>query len=143
FYSINYDRLTEVTPHFKRSFSVGLSALPIKYNNNSTTVYSLPISFNTISRRYLELGIGLTPVVVAEKKYMYYNYAATGNTALYTEINNLFFLTPKIGFRYQEKDGGLFFRASFIVMVSLTGFQNPQYVRNITPWGGIAIGHTF
>jgi hypothetical protein len=47
------------------------------------------------------------------------------------------FLTPLVGYRYEEPDGGFLFRASFTPLVRMNDFED------VLPWGGLSFGYSF
>lgn len=137
-YSICYDRLFDIKEKKKNSFSIGLSYLQGVIYGNDLRIFALPFSRNTIYFKYLEIGLGLTPTLIADIKPAYQHGNVFGS---YTELNPMLFLTPKLGFRYQKNDGGFFFRAALTPMISL--ISNPFLNHRVYPWAGLSFGKTF
>ncbi len=137
FYSVGYDRIMHASPKKINSLSLGISYLPYNYNDHKTMAYSAALSLNTVYSRRLELGIGVTNMNIIEDTYTSYHKDNHSST----ERSTLFFLTPKIGFRYQRPTGGLFFRASLMAMVNV--FKGYYFYNRLYPWAGISVGHSF
>ncbi len=137
-YSICYDRLFDIKEKKKNSFSIGLSYLQGVIYEKDLRIFALPFSRNTIYFRYLEIGLGITPTLIAEIKPAYQHGSVVGS---YTELEPLLFLSPKLGFRYQKNDGGFFFRAALTPMFSL--ISNSFLYRSVYPWAGLSFGKTF
>jgi hypothetical protein len=111
--------------------------------------YGIPISYNWIfgkKSHHLEVGIGLTSLIVNPNSNMVSDF--------YT------YLTPKIGYRYQRPNGGLFLRATVTPMIDILNVRTYTFgnekSRNFSsfnnvvglgyavfPWPGLSIGYTF
>jgi len=149
-WSLNYDRLINTESTFMNSFSVGVVYVPESLQFGDGTYAGIPVSFNWLlgkKSHHLELGIGLTLLMV---KPYYYNFM----TSYYA------YLSPKISYRFQRPQGGLFFRASATAMVDLINVRIYKYQQGtfhhfstmndvvglgyaIFPWPGLSIGYTF
>lgn len=102
-YSFNYDNLIFSKNGFKMSARVGLSYyLPFTYNN--LTAVSAPVELNFFYGRKSNVEIGL------------------GCTSL---LSNGFYLTPmiRVGYRYQDPDGGIFIRAGILFVLLNNNFS--------------------
>jgi hypothetical protein len=134
-------------------------------------VVAVPVSYNFIfgqRNHHLELGLGFTPMIFKEigiNSSFYVQYQI-GNQTLENEkidnINLLFYLTPKIGYRLQKPDGGFFFRATLtppIAGINIWRYsstssysQSPSteyftsaafFGSRVYPWAGVSFGYTF
>jgi len=134
FYSIGYDHIYQTDAKLKKSFSIGLSVspLPTELVSVPAMMYCVPLSINAVRFRYFEYGIGITPSVLQR------TYTQFGSNSEY-QLSPMFFITPKMGFRYQKDNGGLFFRVSVIPMIHL----GTDYFNRITPWAGLSFGRSF
>ncbi|WP_199851582.1 hypothetical protein [Brumimicrobium mesophilum] len=148
-WSLNYDRLFNTEKRFMNSFTAGLVYVPQPIDFGDGIYYGIPVSYNWLlgkKSHHLELGIGLTSLLVnphSNKKSSFYAY-----------------LTPKIGYRFQRLQGGLFFRATLTPMIDILSVStsNLGNVKNRSfstlsnvaglgfaafPWPGLSIGYTF
>ena len=148
-YSINYDRLFNTEKRFMNSFTAGFVYAPESLGFGDGTYCGIPISYNWLlgkKSHHLELGIGLTSLVVNPNSNMVSDF--------YT------YLTPKIGYRFQRPNGGLFFRATATPMIDILNVSTYKFgnekSRNFSsfnnvvgigyaafPWPGMSIGYTF
>lgn len=151
-WSLDYDRLFNTEKRIINSFTVGLVYVPKSIQFGEGTYYGIPISYNWLfgkKNHHLELGIGLTSLVV-RKEY--------GDPVV--SLSSYTYLTPKIAYRYQRHQGGLFFKATATLMVDLLStttynFSGEAYrvfstMNNVAgldypvfPWPGLSIGYTF
>lgn len=148
-YSINYDRLFNTEKRFKNSFTAGFVYVPESMGFGDGMYCGIPISYNWLlgkKSHHLELGIGLTSLVVNPNSNMVSDF--------YT------YLTPKIGYRYQRPNGGLFLKATASPMIDILNVstyklgneksRNFSSFNNVVglgyaafPWPGLSIGYTF
>ena len=171
-YSLSYDRLFRINKKVRHSVSLGVEMLDIIYT--SPRGYSggwnyyliFPFSYNFIWGKksdHLELGIG--PSILVDREYEYWG-PAKDDGRLWLSFR--LFLSPKIGWRYQQKQGGFFFRTVFspiinfyyydapTVFVSTKQILEPAYsgffdsfwigretIGPILPLVGISVGYTF
>ncbi|MDP5010768.1 MAG: hypothetical protein NWQ47_06000 [Crocinitomicaceae bacterium] len=171
YYSINYDRIHLESSRSKTSFTLGACFLPV--TDFYTTAGSGSYNY-LLGRRnhYLELGIGLTgmQLVSGNVTSSYTTTNAQGEeitqSALGSSTNYFLFLTPKIGYRFQQLDGGFFGRFTLTPPVGLISYYGPFQAYNnpnfnsggeyillfqeaaffptiIFPWAGISFGYTF
>jgi hypothetical protein len=109
----------------------------------------IPVSYNWLlgkKSHHFELGIGLTSLLV--------NPNSNVGTDSYT------YMTPKIGYRFQRPNGGLFFRATVTPMIAILNVSSIKYnnetyrqfstLNNVAglgyaafPWPGLSMGYTF
>jgi hypothetical protein len=158
--SISFDRLLKLNKKIKRSVSTGLTLIPSK----ELFVIATPISYNYLigekSNHHLELGIGFTPMFMNDGNIS----VITGSEMHFRASQNMFFsfVTPKIGYRYQRSNGGLFFRLTFTPPIAginvygntkgqgnslsdsyVEGFRSAAFFGSyVFPWGGMSIGWT-
>lgn len=148
-YSLNYDRLFNTENRFKNSFTAGFVYVPESMGFGDGIYLGIPVSYNWLlgkKSHHFEMGIGLTSLLV--------NPNSNLGTDSYT------YLTPKIGYRFQRPNGGLFFRATVtpmiaILNVSTFNFGAEKYrqfssFKNVLglgyaafPWPGLSMGYTF
>lgn len=131
------------------SFTVGLVYVPQSIDFGDGIYYGVPVSYNWLlgkKSHHLELGIGLTSLLV--------NPHSNKNSSFYA------YLTPKIGYRFQRPQGGLFFRATLTPMIDILSVSTSNLgngknrsfstLSNVAglgfaafPWPGLSIGYTF
>lgn len=138
--SVSYDRLFRTDHKIKNSITCGLFVLPLK----GFFFISVPVSYNFIfgqKNHHLELGPGVNFLSESYGKPSY----------------NLLYFSPKVAYRFQKPNGGLFLRFSFVPV--MLGVQNYSSRRSIglyynsiiyNPdndglhwWFGLAVGATF
>jgi len=112
-FSVNYDRLFFQSSKLKCTYRFGggwyknTFATKTYYNATSTVTY-FPLEFNALvgkSKNFLEIGLGFTPSF-GERSSIYSNGKMLG----IQEYNFDFIIVPRIGYRFQPQNGGLFFR---------------------------------
>ena len=148
-WSLNYDRLFNTEKRIMNSYTAGIVYVPQSIQFGDGTYYGIPLSYNWLigkKSHHLELGVGLTSLLV--------NPNSSVKSDFYT------YLTPKIGYRFQRPQGGLFFKAtatpmidllsvntyksgsnksrSFSTLSNVVGLDYPAF-----PWPGLSIGYTF
>lgn len=131
-YSINYDHIVLGRPSWKLAGRIGAMYYREKLNyleNNYSQKVAVPVELSYLrgkENHYLELGLGITP--------WHENYKDFHES----QINQVDLLPyTRLGYRYQKRDGGIFFKAGLTPMVKLKNNQNQNF-----PWGGLAIGYT-
>lgn len=147
-YSLNYDRLFNVEKKVFNSFTVGMTYAPKKLEFGDGSYFGIPVSYNWLfgkKSHHLELGVGFTGMLVNS------SYGYNTNT-FYT------YLTPKIGYRFQRPQGGLFLKVTATPMIDLISFRKqeggPIRLNSVFsdvaglgyrafPWPGFSIGYTF
>ncbi len=170
--SINYDRLLVVNEKSTTSITIGFShwGYLMSTSENKVTSTGIPISFNYLygkNNHNLELGIGVTQMFT--KIEMDMTSILSPLTSLFSEeitqiksidqISTTYF-TPKIGYRYQQLNGGFCFRATLTPLIILRQIDNASANigndvsnfstssslitdRSVKPWFGISFGYTF
>lgn len=148
-YSINYDRLIETEKRFMHSATVGVVFVPQSMQFGDGTYVGMPFSYNWLlgkKSHHVEFGIGLTALFV--------------NPNSHTVSDFYTYLTPKLGYRFQRPNGGVFFRVTATPMIDLlnvsTAKMGKEKSRNFNsfnnvvglgyalfPWPGLSIGYTF
>lgn len=166
--ALSYDRILFPEFRVKHSATIGLTFIPpISYMQ----VVAIPVSYNFIfgqRNHHLELGLGFTPMIFKEIgiQSSFYVEDQQGNQVLKNEkfdnVNLFFYLTPKIGYRFQKHEGGFFFRATLTPPVagfniwnysSTSSYSKTPYTELFTsaaffgsrifPWAGLSFGYTF
>lgn len=168
--SICFDRILDSERKIKNTISGGLSFWPGRGFIWSGT----NISYNFLTgqeNNHLEFGLGFSltseyyKTIVGGKCFDDNgNIISNDPTFIGTNFDCYTFLTPKIGYRFQRKNGGLQLRITFTPMVPLinrfytsynsyysenpyyTYFKSyfyPYYKIPVFPWAGASIGYTF
>lgn len=169
--AITYDRLLVQAPKHLTSVSVGLTIVPTQ----DLFVAGAPLSYNWLlgkQNHFLELGLGLTVMYLVEGNVHFSatNVDANGNPFTFETLGSIphfySYFTPKIGYRYQPKNGGFFARATLTPAVALVNYDGMlvEYGSNqkyntfsgytffreaaffpfrVFPWAGISFGYTF
>lgn len=130
-YSINGDRLFRIDKKIKTSVTAGITLVPA----SDVFILATPVSYNWVfgqRKSHLELGVGFTPMYLRESNidagrgyrdenglYQYERFKGHENN-LYT------YFSPKIGYRYQIPEGGLFFRCNLM-----------PHIAGINRYGGV------
>lgn len=150
-WSANYDRLFNTNKTFMNSFTLGATFVPSAVGFGSGETYiGMPVSYNWLLGKrshHLELGIGLTPM---------FALSAGDNRS------DIFYLAaaPKIGYRFQRPQGGLFLKATVTALIDVVhvekySFLNRRYNSfsylndvmgigyGVFPWPGLSVGYTF
>lgn len=167
YYSFNCDRLMYTHFGFKSSISAGLTFLP----HPELFVVALPASYNVMygpRNHNIELGIGFTPMFIQTKSQVTENWQDANGVQVSNQFEgtqNYFYtyLTPKIGYRLQKKDGGFFMRATFtpaVGLINIEGNIKGGHIKNTgighinffgqtaffpyaaVPWLGLSVGWT-
>ncbi len=148
-WSLNYDRLFNTEKRFMNAFTAGVVYVPKSMQFGDGIYYGIPLSYNWLlgkKSHHLELGVGLTPLFVNPNSKQRSDFYA--------------YLTPKIGYRFQRPQGGLFFRATATSMIDLLNVSTYKFgnekqrnfstMNNVAgigfaafPWPGLSIGYTF
>jgi hypothetical protein len=165
--SFCYDKLMRIDKKIKSSGTFGLTLIP----HPQLFVFATPISYNLLvgkNNNYFELGLGFTPMLIyfdkisASEMYSDQSGNLQENNYEGTQTNFYSYITPKLGYRYQQKNGGLFFRATITPVLaginkegSIKGGKNEglKYQTNYFneaaffgykafPWAGISLGWT-
>jgi hypothetical protein len=145
--SLNFDRIFNTERKWMNSVSVGVLFHPEELSVIGLhETYGMPISYNWLlgkKSHHLDLGIGLTPMFLYYKAMQY-----------------AFNLSPKIGYRFQKPEGGIFFKATAMAMADLLhgiaikydGKWHHYYssMNNVLsmglpliPWLGLSVGYSF
>jgi hypothetical protein len=160
FYSIAFNHLINVDKKIKNSFTIGATFFP-SFQDGNLFVMGIPASYCWLlakNKNYLELGGGLTVITINQPTLAPYD--SLGVKTNYSYL----FCSPKIAYRFQNINGGFFFRASLdfpIPLIDRNGkikkgtkvHQEPNF--NYFPhtlgywdalifvWPGISVGYTF
>jgi hypothetical protein len=156
--SLSYDRLYRTGKKNKTSVSAGVTFFPSIGIGDMYLGSQLSYNFlYTMKNHHIELGMGLNFLVDEVKEGVEY----LGESGI--EKNYYLYFTPKLGYRFQRPQGGIFFRVTFTPLVAFMNrvgeisIGNTQVVNsrfefftNVVsfgnrafPWGGISIGYTF
>ena len=156
--SLNYDRIVLKKEKISMSFCIGAATNPINFLGsaffnkpkfvNSPLIYGVPVSCNMIYGRgnqHFEVGVGLT-----------YNQGYSMDINYLHEVvyySREIFAVIRLGYRFQKKDGGLFWKLGFTPYFLIKDYivktdvpeLSPSFISvpKVIPMGGIAIGYTF
>lgn len=141
-YSLNYDRIVLEKPKWKLSGRIGAMYFRERTNyldKDYSLDVAVPIELSYLrgkGNHYLEFGLGMTP--------WYENYISLMETLDGTHIKHIGVVGfSRLGYRYQKRDGGIFFKAGFTPMIQ---FKDKVYKYNddisIMEWAGLAVGYT-
>ncbi len=166
--SFAFDRLYRTEKKIKTSLTAGITLIPSK----ELFVVALPLSYNFLfgkKSNHLELGIGLTAMffksgnINVSQGYTDVNGIQVNETFIGHQTDFYSYSTAKIGYRFQKKEGGFFFRCT--IMQQFAGInkegeikggtgnfnykQNFEYFKSLGltglkmfPWAGISFGYT-
>ncbi len=148
-WSLNYDRMIITKSTIHHSFSAGLVYVPKVIGFGDGVYYGIPISYNLLfgkKNHHFEFGLGLT------------------NMLVFPEINNglskyYLCLTPKVGYRFQKPNGGLFLKVTANLLIDVFNVERYKYENGVSlttssfydvfgvgfpifPWPGLGIGYT-
>jgi len=130
YYSINYDRVFHSGEKLNWSYRIGASILK--------DAFAVPLgiqAFTAGNKSHAEFSLTLIPYVDHSSSFL--NTKDKSDKYIYVE--------PGIGYRYQEKKGGLFFKAVFTPIIFLDPPSDDFW--NMDPkfyaGGNVGIGFTF
>lgn len=156
--SFSYDRLYRTDKTIKSSVSAGITVMPSIGISDSYLGGQLSYGFlYTIKNHHIELGLGLDFLMDEVKT----GVSFLGKEGV--ERNYYLYFTPKLGYRFQRKQGGIFFRITFTPLFAFINrvgaisvdnelVVNPRneifsnvvsFGNKVFPWGGVSIGYTF
>lgn len=146
YYSIKYDLILKQGNKFSINGGIGFSILPVdNYRKiNSYRDIRLPMQVSGLygkNKSKLEFGVSI----------IFISSGPTEDDKLYSDLNETEYgynTGINIGYRYQKKQGGLFFKAfviSFLLdyLLDNDGYFNSYIYDSNLPRIGIGIGHTF
>ena len=165
--SFSYDRLYRTDKKIKTSITAGLTLIPTK----ELFVLGAPISYNFLfgqKNHHLELGVGFTILRINMGKIDYTESYPNNqgvevtNTFIGSETDYYSYFTPKIGYRFQKPNGGMFFRVTLTPPVAginrIGSINESKYYHHVSnqyfysapffepykiyPWAGLSIGYT-
>lgn len=137
FYSFNYDRIFYQKGAFKTAARAGISILPINIAGRNYLGYILPLELTAMfgrSKHHLEIGTGLTPYLAPAR-----NRGFDPVFERYRVAANMPF---RLGYRYQKKDEGFFFRAAYTPAIEFSSHFNLGTHFHLLH-GGLSVGKSF
>ena len=142
-YSISWDNSWPIGNNRHWSVSVGGSYVPSGYESTNFPIISIPVQMNWYRGRNhnREHGVGLS-----YGSGWYGGYSIDGQPIA---SQGLYLFTKPIGYGYQGRNGGFFFRLNLLAWARIVEF-NRSYVEAydywesppILPWLGIDLGYT-
>ena len=134
-YSLNYDRLFDVSDKIKLSSRIGLhytNKFPLQYYRT----FCIPVEFSGLysisgHKHFLEVGLGLS--------YM------NSYSRITKHAEDILILALRLGYRFQNPDGGLFVKIGFVPLYDWFIINpDPNVLHNTwLLYGGIGIGYSF
>lgn len=143
-YSLNFDHIVFATPAFALTTKVGVGAtVPSKNDIDPTLSLEVNALFGNTNHR-LETSIGTLVGFGFEQTEASLNGETAQGTKVvkytpekeYTTLN----LTARVGYRYQNPNGGLFFRAG-ITPIATVYSKTGNFGMNLA--GAVGLGYTF
>ncbi|MBL7785199.1 MAG: hypothetical protein JNM36_04790 [Chitinophagales bacterium] len=143
-YSLNFDHIVFATPAFALTTKVGVGAtVPSKNDIDPTLSLEVNALFGKTNHR-LETSIGTLVGFGFEQTEASLNGETAQGTKVvkytpekeYTTLN----LTARVGYRYQNPNGGLFFRAG-ITPIATVYSKTGNFGMNLA--GAVGLGYTF
>lgn len=131
-YSINYDRLFLRKEKFALAGRVGIGVTPNRYKE---LFYQLPVEICPLvgkGKHFFETGAGFTFIQMVKNEDLY--------VTRHPWVAGVLLRT---GYRFQKPDGGIFFRAGFLVIFPAAYSEGTYFTKHVIPWGGVSLGYTF
>ena len=133
-YSVNYDRLFNLSDKFKLSARIGVhytNKFPLQFYRT----VCIPIELSGLycfykNKHFVELGTGLS----------YLN----SNDRVTQHAENIIIFAMRLGYRFQKPEGGLFVKVGFVPLYDWI-VKNPDLAVPHHSWlfsGGLGIGYT-
>jgi hypothetical protein len=141
FYSLNYDRILLDHTAWKISARTGAMYMPGIFEANRHMI-GLPMEISYLRGRnnhHLELGLGFTPIYDTYLRTDYDGRQYVGQDLVLIGV-------ARVGYRYQKREGGMFYRAGFTPLHGTIHdfvYRERRRDNNFTyPSVGFAIGYT-
>ncbi|WP_242928593.1 hypothetical protein [Pontibacter vulgaris] len=137
FYSINYDHILLSADNWRlagRAGAMYYSTVSGGVKGERTVWLAAPLEVSYLRGRgdhFMELGIGLTP--------LYQEYPEQDVMMQKKEI--VLLPVGRLGYRYQQRKGGMFYKAGFTPMAQFNNERNLGRSKFL-PWFGLAVGYT-
>ncbi len=137
FYSLNYDRMLLEAEYWRLAGRAGVmyySTVSGGREEGRSSWLAVPLEVSWLHGRkshFLELGLGVTP--------LYQKYPQEGSVAPESELRLL--PVGRLGYRYQQREGGMFYKAGFTPMAQFSKERNLGH-STLLPWFGLAVGYT-
>jgi hypothetical protein len=157
--SISYDRLYCTNHKIKTSVNAGVTLVPLK----DYFVIATPVAYNFLfgkKSHHLELGLGVT-AMYAKIKYpqvrLIFDDPSTPNSFIEYYVNKFIYFSPKVGYRFQQTNGGFFMVINFVPAIYFPT-KNNNNLKLVQPWKfeakeklahyktpsiGLSLGYTF
>lgn len=149
--SFSFDRLFLSSRNTKSSFSAGFTFLPF---GKGEVIYGIPIAYNVLigkNKHHLEIGAGASIIFFKAVRHSYFSYYNHGMSRY-----GCMYVTPRLGYRFQNPKGGIFFRATLTPIVGIFNtfrdlYENTKFdflgdyngiSPEFYPWFGISLGYT-
>lgn len=163
-YSINYERLGKKA---RNSYSVGLASYTWGFSKYHDIILTFPFSYSFLYGKgpnHFEVGFGLSIYFAKYFAWTCSDDSGGGCGEIYGRRNYMIlFCSPKIGYRFQKRSGGLFFKALFSPLVGAIHYEGDSRFNDskynmpgagwhyqeatrlgpVLPWAGISLGYTF
>ncbi len=147
YYSVNYDRLFDLSSKLKLAPRIGFMYLPMDkiYEVNDNGDYRIPIEVNLLwsnsetPKNFVEGGLGVSLISIEENV----TYVLTGQNGTRNAMGKVY--TLRLGFRHQKQTGGFMYRIGLLVPVAQDEYSNKRFGDDIfyRIYGGLSLGFTF
>ena len=143
-YGLNFSRVIHQKGAFKLAPSLGFSLIYRERSQPMSSFISPSLSgeINALwgrSKGHLELGMGL----VTHREIQFVIDESFPNNIREEPFWGTR-ITPRIGYRYQKPNGGIFFRAAYTPWIEFDGFEGTEEKVRFIPLGlGISLGWSF
>ncbi len=172
--SFNYERTFNTDHKIVNTSAAGFTFMI----TGSEAMYGVPVSYNWITGKksnHLEFGLGCSYIIdnsrkihVVEYYTLYDPVSGTNQIVAHPFIGSqaihYLYMTPKVGYRYQQPHGGLLFRVIFTPQIALMSKEKALKGSSVEqaeepadfftwdrlildspvlPWAGISIGYSF
>ena len=156
--SLSFDRLYRADKKINSSLSAGITIMPsIGISDFYSGAQMSYVFLYPIKNHHIECGLGINYLLDEVKNGVNYE----GDNVI--EKNQYLYFTPRLGYRFQRSQGGIFFRITFTPLIAFVNrvgaisvdhekVVNPrtEWFSNVVsfgnkafPWGGVSIGYTW
>lgn len=142
FYSLNYDKLINLSTRVKLAPRIGFSYLPYDGGNDFKNLI-IPTELNFLygktaqSKNFAEAGVGLT---FLEFINGFRNGDKNDPVSKFANVTLV-----RLGYRHQKPTGGLMYRAGLLVPITQDEFSKQKVGDDIffRLWAGFSLGYSF
>jgi hypothetical protein len=143
-YSVNYDRIIQISNHFKLAPRVGITYWPQSESSRYSS-FIIPFEVNALwakraeSKNFAEGGLGLNLIGLKD----YYGYDPAKGNLWKNKFARV--TTVRLGYRHQKPTGGFMYRAGLLVPIAQDQFSMDRVGDDIflRIYAGFSLGYTF